>query len=148
MKSNTDSPNWGAQRIGQKNKRKSIIITIVILAMIVFGFGSQHIVDIGKKIAPANEAANVGSLVWAVGLICIFGLVISIMWRGIDELSRKITINASAIAGITSIVMLLTLQAAGDMFAIKNPLSTVLIATILIMLAAILIQKMIPLLHS
>jgi uncharacterized membrane protein len=135
------SSNWGEQRVARRNRRRGIIAGAVGVIGIAFVFGGRYIKALGDYIAPVGEGADAGSLVWAAGLLSAMGILVWLGWREMDEMKRRIVINGVAVAGVTAMVLLLLAHAAGRMLPIAEPMLAIWMTAMLVMLAAIVFQR-------
>ena len=91
--------------------------------------------------APPGDAADAGSLIWAFGLLAMMGVFAWLIGREIDEIGRRIVVNAIAVAGVTSLVLLLLAQAAGKLLPIAQPMHAIWMTAMLTIPAAIVFQR-------
>ena len=107
-------PSWGERNVERRNRRRWALAVAGVATSIAFGLGGQYVVPVGSFIAPVGEAADAGSLLWAVGLLAAAAILFRLIWREIDEVQRRRLVNATAVAGVASMVLLLLAQACLD----------------------------------
>jgi hypothetical protein len=138
---NARDPSWGERNVVRRNRRRWALAGAGVAASIAFGLAGQYVTPVGSLIAPAGEAADAGSLLWAVGLLAAAAILFRLIWREIDEVQRRRLVNAAAIAGIASMVLLLLAQAAGQMLSFAEPMMAVFVGAAAALIAAIIFQR-------
>jgi O-antigen/teichoic acid export membrane protein len=132
---------WGERNVERRNRRRWALAGAGVATSIVFGLAGPYVVSVGKFIAPVGEAADTGSLLWSVCLLAAAAILFRLIWREIDEVQRRRLINAAAVAGIASMVLLLLAQAAGRMLPFAEPMMAIFVGAATALIAAIIFQR-------
>lgn len=133
--------SWGERNVERRTRRRWALAGAGVATSIVFGLAGQYVTFVGRFVAPVSEAADAGSLLWAVGLILATAILFRLIWREIDEVQRRRLVNAAAVGGIASMVLLLLAQAAGRILPLAEPMMAVFVGAAAVLIAAIVFQR-------
>lgn len=135
MMSNTmGDDNWGERRLAQRNRQRWLFKGAMIAAALAFLVVTQFVLQPASR----SDAAHVAA-------VAVFMLVVGVLgafaWRRIDEIQRRVAVNAFAVMGFVSVMLMPIAGIAGPLIKPVDPMLLVYVVAILTIPVAVVVQR-------
>ncbi len=133
MMSNMTDDHWGERNVARRDRQRWVLKGTMIAVALAFLAAAFFLL-------PAQGADGAHAILMLVFMVAIAGLWL-VGWRLIDEVRRRVAINAFAVMGITCLMLMPLAGVAGPLIGLTSPMMAVYIIAVLTMPVSVAVQR-------